>query len=283
MHHCRPRHLLSHWLSGLLLATAVGWPTALLHGQQNWAQRDKWQRPAEVLDALEVKPDSRVADVGAGEGYFTLHLADRVGPQGKVYAEDILESRLKKIQEAKQHRNLSQIETILGTPSDPRLPADALDAILVVNAYHEMLEYDAMLGGMYRALKPGGRLAVIDAADELGQPRSVYQRRHTLPRQIAREDAERSGFRFLRELPGFSEPGGGRKYYFLLFEKTKADSAPGQSRLLQDQDHRRPAAYPSRGGRHRQDLVRYLVHVPAEGSGAMPQVEVIAPRLWIGR
>ena len=174
-----------------------------------------------MLDALGLKPGSFVADVGAGDGYFAFHLAARVGSLGRVYAEDILEDELAKIRSRKAKQGLSQIETILGTPSDPRLPAETLDAILVVNAYHEMPEFDAMLQGMYGALKPGGLLAIIDAQDEPGQPRNVYQERHTLPAEIVREDAARHGLRFPRELPGFSNPESKRKYYFLLFEKPK--------------------------------------------------------------
>ncbi len=222
----KPRPLLRSGRRALLLIFSLACFAALLHAQQDSAQRDQWQRPAEVLDALGAKPGSVIADVGAGEGYFTFHLADRVGPEGKVYAEDIRESALQKIDERKQRHGLSQIQTILGTPSDPRLPAGALDAVLVVNAYHEMLDHDAMLQGMYRALKPGGRLAIIDAADELGEPRKTYQQRHTLPKQTAREDVEHDGFRFLRELPGFTPPEGTRKYYFLLFEKPAPAPAP---------------------------------------------------------
>ncbi len=93
--------------------------------------------------------------------------------------------------------------------------------ILVVNAYHEMREFDAMLQGMNGALKPGGSLAIIDAQDEPGQPRSAYQERHTLLAEIVCEDAARHGLRFQRELPGFSNPESKRKYYFLIFERPK--------------------------------------------------------------
>jgi predicted methyltransferase len=205
--------------SALVLLAIFVCSSALVHAQQDWAERDKWQRPTEVLDALGVKPRSIVADVGAGEGYFTFHLAERVGPQGRVYAEDIREDVLAKIRSQAAKQGLHQVETILGTPSDPRLPDKALDAVLVVNAYHEMLEFDAMLQGMFRALKPGGLLAIIDAEDRLGESRKTYQSRHTLPKQFVRADTAQNGFRFLRELPGFSNPNRKRNYYFLLFEK----------------------------------------------------------------
>src|SRR5262245_19380289 len=109
--------------------------------QDDWKVRDSWQHPEKVMDALGIKAGATVADVGAGEGYFTFRLAARVGPAGKVYAEDILEDRLEQIRALASKRKLAQIETVLGTTDDPRLPAGQMDVALVVNAYHEMREY----------------------------------------------------------------------------------------------------------------------------------------------
>jgi predicted methyltransferase len=173
------------------------------------------------MDAIGAHPGSVVGDIGAGGGYFTFLLAERVGPTGKVYAEDIVPEKVAALREAAEQRHLSQIEALAGTPSDPRLPSEALDAILVVNAYHEFLDYDAMQRAMYGALKPGGLLAIIDCKAELGQPRALYQREHRLPEQITLDDARRNGFHFLRRLEGFSDPDSGRAYYFLLFDKAK--------------------------------------------------------------
>lgn len=226
----RPHAPLPRLLSLLLLTSLLCPP---LVAQDTGAQRDLWQQPQEVMDALGIHAGSVVADVGAGEGYFTFHLAARVGPQGKVYAEDIDAAALAKIRRRAARKHLEQIETILGAPDDPRLPAETLDAILVVNAYHEFREYDAMLQGLYRALKPGGQLAIIDGADDPGQPRSVYYRRHRMPAEVVREDAARAGFRFLRELPGFTRPRDHRPFYFLIFEKPPAQtrmSAPSEGR-----------------------------------------------------
>lgn len=191
-------------------------------GQEDWARRDAWQRPDEVLDALRIKAGSVVADVGAGNGYFTFHLAQRVGAQGKVYAVDIRSDVLKEVRDRASGEKLTQIETIQGTASDPKLQAESLDAILVMNAYHEFVEHDAMMRGMLRALKPGGLLAIIDAQDEGSEKREDYERRHRLPKHFVMEDAERDGFRFVKELEGFKNSSGGRTYYFLLFEKPAA-------------------------------------------------------------
>lgn len=200
----------------LLLACAVA-----MHAQEDWTKRNAWQRPDEVLDALKVKAGSVVADVGAGPGYFTFHIAERVGAQGKVYAVDIQKSVLEQIRARAEKEKLAQIEAVLGMLSDPKLPEGQLDAILVMNAYHEFVQHDAMMQGMRRALKAGGLLAIIDAQAEGNEKREDYERRHTLPKQFVLEDAERNGFRLVRELPGFKNPDRGRTYYFLMFEKQK--------------------------------------------------------------
>jgi len=188
---------------------------------QRDSNRDSWQRPDDVMDALHLHAGSVVADIGAGQGYFTFKLANRVGPSGRVLAEDLLGERIAALRKTAAERNLTQIETIVGTASDPHLPAGALDAILVMNAYHEFQDYDAMMQAMLSGLKPGGLLAIIDANADLGESRAVYQQRHRLPEQMTLDDAKRNGFRFLQRLRGFTDSDSGREYYFLLFEKPK--------------------------------------------------------------
>ena len=107
----------------------------------------------------------------------------------------------------------------MGAKDDPRLPPESVDVVLVVNAYHEMRDYDAMLAGLFRALKPGGLLGIIEAADEPGKPRENYYSRHRMPEEVVREDAERAGFRFLRNEPGFTRPSRRKEFYFLIFAK----------------------------------------------------------------
>lgn len=197
-----------------------------LHAAQDdkarFAERDAWQRPQEVMDKLGLKPGSVVADVGCGSGYFTFQLAARVGTQGKVYAEDVESGELRKIQTRVHQEHLGQIEVIQGTPDDPYLPADKLDAILVMNAYHEMKNYDAMLHGMYKALKPDGLLAIIDHEAALGEPRSTYQEGHRIPAELVREDLARNGFLFLRNEPGFLSADTHKNFFFLIFQKPEA-------------------------------------------------------------
>ncbi|HKD40574.1 MAG TPA: class I SAM-dependent methyltransferase [Myxococcaceae bacterium] len=196
-------------------------PTSSPPDTSEWEKRDVWQRPAEVMDALGIRAGQAVADVGAGGGYFTFHLASRVGTRGKVYAEDISDDQLQKIRQQAAKEGVTQIETTLGTESDPKLPAGALDAILVVLAYHEMRDYDAMLVGLNRALKPGGLLAIIDDEADPGQARTVSAEQHRIPKGFVLEDGARNGLHFVREEKGFqSDPN--HRWFFLIFEKPKS-------------------------------------------------------------
>jgi ubiquinone/menaquinone biosynthesis C-methylase UbiE len=190
-----------------------------LAAQDDWKVRDDWEKPQEVMDVLKIKAGSVVADVGAGEGYFTFHLAARVGTTGKVYAEDILDDRLEKIRSRAMNEKLTQIQAIHGETDDPRLPSECCDVVLISNAYHEMREYDKMLQGIFRALKPGGLLAIIDTPAKPGNPRASYYERHRIPEKLVHEDTARNGFNFLRQLPTFTPPDSDRTYFFLIFQK----------------------------------------------------------------
>ncbi len=207
------------------LAAALLCAATAVAGQDDTKARDAWQRPEAVMDTLGIKSGSAVADVGAGGGYFTFHLAQRVGPKGRVYAEDILEEEVNKIRERAAKEKLPQIEAVLGAKDDPKLPEASLDAVLIVNAYHEMREHDAMLRAVFRALKPGGLLAIIDAPAAPGEPREKYFDRHRIPEQFVREDTAHNGFTFVRQEPGFNSPERGRDYFFLIFKKAEIKPA----------------------------------------------------------
>jgi ubiquinone/menaquinone biosynthesis C-methylase UbiE len=195
--------------------------TASQEDPKEWRKRDAWQHPEEVMNALRLKPGSTVADVGCGRGYFTYQLADRVGPQGEVYAVDIKQELIDGVRHQALSRWLVQVKALLGAPDDPHLPAHRLDAILVVHAYHEMRDYDAMLESFYRALKPGGLLGIIEFSVRNHQPRSTYFEQHKIPPEIVRGEATHHRFRLLHNEPRFSDAasGSGRDQYFLVFEK----------------------------------------------------------------
>ena len=105
---------------------------------------------------------SVVADVGAGSGWFTIRLARRVGPQGIVYAEDVQQEMLSAISRRVQREGLGNVRTVMGRDTDPRLPSNTLDAVLLVDAYHEIEDRVTFLSNIAQSLKPQGRIGVID-------------------------------------------------------------------------------------------------------------------------
>jgi predicted methyltransferase len=228
MTNARFRRLLSHSLLVFLAAAALLASAQDRRNEAEWAKRDAWQRPGEVMDALGIGPGSSVADIGAGRGYFTLRLAERVGAQGHVYAVDIDEGSLGRLRERAERDNLKQVATIHSSASDPKLEQDSVNAILVVNAYHEMRDFDAMLQGMLRGLKPCGLLGVIDHEASDGRPRADYYPSHHIPESLVRADAARNGFRFVAKKPGF-HTGDGDDWFFVIFEKPAAQCRPASS------------------------------------------------------
>ncbi|MGH9794640.1 MAG: methyltransferase domain-containing protein [Candidatus Acidiferrales bacterium] len=208
-------------LDDKLAALVAGQPVEDFSGP-----RDRWQRPADVMNGLRIEAGSVVADIGAGDGYFSFHLARRAGLRGKVYAVDLDEKALAQLKERAGSLGLTNIEIVRSKPDDPSLPEGALDAALIVNAYHEFTAYDAMLQGIYRALRPGGLLGVLEWHAEAGQPRKEYEERHELPGEILIADAVRNGFRIHTFYSDFAKPphqGNGpqdrRPYYFVIFRK----------------------------------------------------------------
>ena len=158
--------------------------------------RDEWQMPEQIMDALKIADGAVVADLGVGAGWFTVRLARRVGPNGRVYAEDIQSEMLQATQRRVQREGLRNVRTILGTEDNPKLPAADLDAVLIVGIYHEMADPVALLANVARALKPNGRVGIIDFTDGDGGPGPAAEERAD-PAVILR-DAERAGLRLLR-------------------------------------------------------------------------------------
>jgi putative heme-binding domain-containing protein len=128
--------------------------------------RDKEERPDLLLGALAIKPGETVADIGSGTGYFTWRLARQVGPKGKVYAVDIQQSMLDLTRQAVARQKLTNVEYVLATDSEPRLPVASLDFAFIAYAYHEFADPVQTMGAIRRALKPSGRVLVLEYAKE---------------------------------------------------------------------------------------------------------------------
>lgn len=123
--------------------------------------RDQWQKPEQIMDALRIAEGSSVADLGAGGGWFTIRLARRVLPNGVVYAEDIQPEMIEVIRQRVQRENLPNVKPVLGTAKDPRLPP-GIDAVLIVDSFHEMEDPVTLLRNVARSLKPQGLVGVAD-------------------------------------------------------------------------------------------------------------------------
>ena len=171
-----------------------------------------WQDSKEIMDRLDIKRGDRVADIGAGSGYFTIPLAERVGREGIVYAEDIQQEMLDYISRKVEKLKIKNIKIVLGEREDPTLPDNSLNYAFVANTYHEVVSPFLLLGNIYKDLKTGGRLVIIDWDPEkkspFGPPREVR-----VPGETVIKEALETGFCFWQShnfMP---------YHYFLIFTK----------------------------------------------------------------
>ena len=178
--------------------------------------RDFWQRPDQIMDALAVADASVVADVGAGSGWFTIHLARRVGPQGVVYAQDVQNEMLMAISRRVLREGLTNVKPVLGRGSDPRLPAGAIDAVLLVDTYHELDDRVTMLRNIAKSLKPQGRIGVVDFRLDGTGPGPAPDER--VSPDVVVKDAKNAGLRLIRQEPFL------QYQYFLDLREVSTDS-----------------------------------------------------------
>ncbi len=170
--------------------------------------RDRLLQIDRVMDELRLHPGSRVADIGAGGGWFSVRAARRVGPGGRVLAEDINSHATEAIRDRAQREHLPQITPVLGTPDDPKLPADSLDAAVMLRVYHEVAHPAALLEVVRRALKSGGRLGIIDHPGNGAD--------HGINADIVRHEVEGAGFHYVG-LYDFTK--GDQNDYMIVFER----------------------------------------------------------------
>jgi ubiquinone/menaquinone biosynthesis C-methylase UbiE len=172
--------------------------------------RDQRLQIDRVMNLLHITPGKTVADIGAGGGWFTVRAARRVGPAGKVFAEDINSKYIDAIRERAQHENLSNVVEVLGTPDDPHLAPDSLDAALMLKVYHEIAHPEVLLAHLRAAMKPGARFGIID--------RNGNGADHGLGEKIVRAEVEAAGFRQVGRYD-FTKADG--QDYFLIFERSR--------------------------------------------------------------
>jgi len=157
------------------------------------AQRDQWQRPSAVLQALNLRWGETVVDLGCGSGYFSLKLASAVGPSGRVIAEDIRRLPLAFVLMRSLKRGERNIHVRLGTSEDPRLSSSRADAVLILNTYHEFSSPTTILDHVRQSLVPGGRLVIVDRS-----PRpmngAVQFENHAIAWDSVENDLRHAGF-----------------------------------------------------------------------------------------
>jgi ubiquinone/menaquinone biosynthesis C-methylase UbiE len=156
-------------------------------------ERELEEDPDLAMRLIRVQRGSTVADLGAGSGYFTVRLARAVGNTGKVYAVDIQAGMLALLQRAVERERFTNVIPVLGAPDDPRLPAESLDLVLMVDVYHELSSPQTTLGHLKRALKPGGRLVLLEYRAE--DPDVPILPEHKMTKAQVKLEVEHEGFR----------------------------------------------------------------------------------------
>lgn len=180
----------AHPLTGRRIAHVMGYTGA------DWLERPERESEENVegaLDAIGLKPGMTVAEVGAGTGYVALRMAKRVGPGGKVYANDLQPQMLVLLRNNAAKGGITNVETILGSETDPKLPAGQMDLIILVDVYHEFSQPQKMLQGIRRALKLGGRLVQLEYRKE--DPNVPILPDHKMSVAEAETEVEAEGFK----------------------------------------------------------------------------------------
>jgi len=157
------------------------------------ARHNRLQPPREVMDAIGVEEGMVVAEVGAGRGRYVVHMAERVGKSGKVYANDIDEDALKYLNHRCERDDISNVITILGNVTDPNLPDGAFDLVYIVNTYHHLDDKIGLMRNILPALKPDGIFVIIE-----NEPEKSGWPSHTTPGKVVIKEAEESGFELIR-------------------------------------------------------------------------------------
>ena len=180
----------THPITGRRIATVMS------HLGAEWLDRPERvteEEPDKAIAALAISPGATVADVGAGSGYMTVKLANAVGPHGRVYATDVQPEMIEKLTARVRTAKLQNVTPVLAASDDPRLPAGAIDLILMVDVYHELATPQRMLQMMKRALKPSGRLVLLEYRKE--DPSIPIREEHKMSVADAKAEVEAEGYR----------------------------------------------------------------------------------------
>lgn len=178
-----------------------------VYTESAWIERDKWQRPNDLIKQLNIHEGSNVADIGCHEGYMSIKLARVVGAKGKVFAVEVDQSKIDKLRNHLTERKITNVILVKGDHDNPKLPIQSLDAIIILDTYHEMDDHDEILRHILAALKPGGRLVICEPIAEArkGKSRHDQESRHELGINYALADLTKAGFRILYKNENFAD------------------------------------------------------------------------------
>jgi ubiquinone/menaquinone biosynthesis C-methylase UbiE len=189
---------------------AVGWIALLSIPILSWAQvaddsREKTEKVSDILSALQAEPGKRIADVGAGEGFYSLRIARAVGPTGRVTAVDVSEKYLEKLRARIQQDKVTNVDVVVSAVDDPRLPQGTFDSVLIYNAYHEMTTPEPILKAIFMALKPGGRLVLSEPLHEnvRSATRAEQDTDHEIGPNFVQQGLQAAGFEVIEQRPAF--------------------------------------------------------------------------------
>jgi ubiquinone/menaquinone biosynthesis C-methylase UbiE len=159
--------------------------------------RDAEERPDLLIEALGLRRGMVVADVGAGNGFHALRMAERIGPEGRVLAVEIQQEMLDELELRAREAGVENVETILGEVDDPRLPEDAVDLALMVDVYHELSHPEEVLAALRRSLKPGGRMVLVEFRAE--DPDVPIKPEHKMSKRQIMKEVPPNGFTLVEE------------------------------------------------------------------------------------
>lgn len=184
-----------------------GMPLLAQYTADDWKERDQWMDVSKIFELAQIEEGMQVADIGCHEGYLTLHLSKRVADQGKVYAVDVEDYRLDALKGHLQKAGRQNVEVVLGAYDDPRLPSEQLDAAILMDTYHEIDEYLTVLRHIKKALKPKGRLLVLEKLKTytIGKSREEQVRAHTLSSDYVEKELQQVGLTIIETVDYFGD------------------------------------------------------------------------------
>lgn len=183
----------------LLLTFFASQTVVSQYSEYDWEERDTWMDVDAIFDEAGIGNGSLVADIGCHEGYLTVHLARTVGSGGQVFAVDVRADRLETLKENLQRRKLTNVTVILGDYDNPNLPRNTLDVVVIMDTYHEMEDYMEILGHVHNALKPGGRIVIVEKLKSRikGKSREAQVDAHSLSMRYVRTELDKAGFKLV--------------------------------------------------------------------------------------